>query len=183
MLQKVLNAKLPLSHFGNQNGMMGVANAIVASWGRSTRRGRQIATIQEASSIQIHASIRAGLFHMFLAKSGFNRIWTTPKNGQGRLCDDYWVVWFDGDLRRAVFRGIPSLVRFRCFCHQASVVQSPLTLVQISRLVSCLVLCLISITTPFLGWMVRGWSNQSGSLTFPFSLLCFVFGSLDSADL
>ncbi len=67
-------------------------------------------------------------------------------------------------LRRAVFRGIPSLVRFRCFCHQASVVQSPWTLVQISRLVSCLVLCLISITTPLLGWCVGGATNRALSL-------------------
>lgn len=79
-----------------------LAEAIVASWGRSTRNGKQVSTIHEATSIQVHSSIQSEKFHQVLAKSGFNRVWSTPKNEHGRLSDEYRVIWFEGDIHRAV---------------------------------------------------------------------------------
>lgn len=79
----------------------GLQDAIVTTWGRSLRKGRQQATISEATSIQVHASIRADTFHAFLGKSGFNRIWAAPKKEDGRLSDDFRVIWFEGDIQRA----------------------------------------------------------------------------------
>ena len=79
-----------------------LAEAIVASWGRSTRNGKQVSSIHEATSIQIHSSIQAEKIHQVLAKSGFNRVWSTPKNEHGRLSDEYRVIWFEGDIHRAV---------------------------------------------------------------------------------
>ena len=79
----------------------GMQEAIVTTWGRSLRKGRQTAIPSEATSIQVHASIRADMFHAFLGKSGFNRIWTAPKKEDGRLSDDFRVIWFEGDIQRA----------------------------------------------------------------------------------
>lgn len=79
----------------------GMQDAIVTTWGRSLRKGRQVANPSEATSIQVHASIRADMFHAFLGKSGFNRIWTAPKKEDGRLSDDFRVIWFEGDIQRA----------------------------------------------------------------------------------
>lgn len=91
-------------------------DVIVSGWGRSLRKGRQIATNSEATSIQIHCSIRADQFNSFLAKSGFNRIWTTPKKQDGRISDDYRILWIPGELQHvtavaAGLSGCAGLVR------------------------------------------------------------------------
>ena len=79
----------------------GMQDSIVTTWGRSLRKGRNVSTPSEATSIQVHASIRADSFHAFLGKSGFNKIWAAPKKEDGRLSDDFRVIWFDGDIQRA----------------------------------------------------------------------------------
>lgn len=79
----------------------GMQDVIVSTWGRSLRKGKQVAPIHEASSIQVHASIRADMFHAFLGKSGFNRVWAAPKKEDGRLSDDFRIIWFEGDIQRA----------------------------------------------------------------------------------
>lgn len=73
-------------------------DAIVSCWGRSLRRGRQVATNAEATSIQLHCSVVSEQFNSFLAKSGFNRVWTTPKNQEGRISEEFRVLWVSGDL-------------------------------------------------------------------------------------
>ena len=79
----------------------GIQDAIVTTWGRSLRKGRQPVNISDATSIQVHASIRADVFHAFLGKSGFNKIWAAPKKEDGRLAEDFRVIWFEGDIQRA----------------------------------------------------------------------------------
>ena len=79
----------------------GIQDAIVTTWGRSLRKGRQPVNLSEATSIQVHASIRADVFHAFLGKSGFNKIWAAPKKEDGRLAEDFRVIWFEGDIQRA----------------------------------------------------------------------------------
>ena len=79
----------------------GMQDAIVTTWGRSLRKGRQVANPGDATSIQVHASIRADSFLAFLGKSGFNKIWAAPKKEDGRLSDDFRVIWFEGDIQRA----------------------------------------------------------------------------------
>eukprot|EP00438_Fugacium_kawagutii_P029857 Skav235136 [mRNA] locus=scaffold321:389203:390951:- [translate_table: standard] len=62
-------------------------------WGRSLRRGKQVASTREATSIQVHISIAPKHFEEFLAASGFNRLWAVPKNHDGQLSDDFRVLW------------------------------------------------------------------------------------------
>ena len=74
-------------------------DVIVSCWGRSLRKGRLVATNADATSIQIHCSVQADQFNSFLSKSGFNRIWTTPKKQDGRISDEYRILWINGDLQ------------------------------------------------------------------------------------
>ena len=74
-------------------------DVIVSCWGRSLRKGRQVATNSEATSIQLHCSVVSEQFNSFLAKSGFNRVWTTPKNQEGRISEEFRVLWVPGDLQ------------------------------------------------------------------------------------
>jgi len=84
-------------------------DVIVSCWGRSLRKGRQVATNAEATSIQLHCSIVAEQFNSFLAKSGFNRIWTTPKNRDGRISEDYRVLWVPGELQHVTALAAPAI--------------------------------------------------------------------------
>eukprot|EP00438_Fugacium_kawagutii_P035852 Skav205420 [mRNA] locus=scaffold582:213902:218554:- [translate_table: standard] len=59
--------------------MEGLEGALESTWGRSLRKGRQVATVHNASSIQLHASIDPKQHAAFLAASGFNRLWIVPK--------------------------------------------------------------------------------------------------------
>ena len=91
-------------------------DAIVSCWGRSLRKGRQIATNADATSIQLHCSVGADQFNSFLARSGFNRLWTTPKKQDGRISDDYRILWVPGELQHvtaiaAGLSGCAGLVR------------------------------------------------------------------------
>ncbi len=91
-------------------------DVIVSCWGRSLRKGRQVATNAEATSIQLHCSVVADHFNSFLAKSGFNRLWTTPKKQDGRISDDYRILWVPGELQHvtaiaAGLSGCAGLVR------------------------------------------------------------------------
>ena len=93
-----------------------VPDAIVSCWGRSLRKGRQIASNSEATSIQLHCSVEADQFNSFLSKSGFNRLWTTPKKQDGRISDDYRILWVPGELQHvtavaAGLSGCAGLVR------------------------------------------------------------------------
>lgn len=64
-----------------------------ATWGRSLRKGKLQATIHEASSIQLHASVPAESFDQFLACTGYNKIWAIPKEEYGQLSDSYRMLW------------------------------------------------------------------------------------------
>ena len=91
-------------------------DVIVSCWGRSLRKGRQVATNSEATSIQLHCSVVSEQFNSFLAKSGFNRVWTTPKNQEGRISEEFRVLWVPGDLQHVTARatglsGCAGLVR------------------------------------------------------------------------
>ena len=77
-----------------------LSDAIVACWGRSLRKGKQIASNGDATSVQLHSSVTATSFHSLLSKTGFNRIWAAPKQENGRLSDQFRVLWVTGDLQR-----------------------------------------------------------------------------------
>eukprot|EP00438_Fugacium_kawagutii_P006175 Skav207463 [mRNA] locus=scaffold3545:320845:326083:+ [translate_table: standard] len=49
-------------------------NAIEGCWGRTLRKGKSVASIHDATSMQIHVSVASASFSAFLAASGFNRL-------------------------------------------------------------------------------------------------------------
>eukprot|EP00438_Fugacium_kawagutii_P028107 Skav224952 [mRNA] locus=scaffold1186:117104:121789:+ [translate_table: standard] len=71
----------------------GLDAAIENSWGRSLRKGKSVASVHDATSMQVHANINPDRFQDFLAASGFNRLWVIPKEDGGALTANYCVIW------------------------------------------------------------------------------------------
>jgi site-specific DNA-cytosine methylase len=95
-------------------------HAVDSTWGRSLRNGRQPATHRDATSVQVHAAIREDCFLPFLKATGYNKIWAAPKGEDGRIIDEYRVLWLPAnyDHQRAStvtakLSGVAGLVRGR----------------------------------------------------------------------
>ncbi len=71
---------------------------IISLWGRSLRFQGKPAKEDAAQSIQIHGTFPKNELPKLLAKSGFCKIFVTPKNAAGRICDQWRVIWIPGDL-------------------------------------------------------------------------------------
>ena len=67
-------------------------------WGRSLRAKGKACTEGQAESIQIHCTISHDAKDRLLAKSGFSKVFITPKGDNGRSSEDYKVIWLKGDL-------------------------------------------------------------------------------------
>lgn len=78
-----------------------LAESVFAMWGRSFRSDKAPCAPMQAQTIQVHCSI--GLDHVtkFLARSGFNFLFCTPKRPNGRLSTEYRVIWIQMDSRQA----------------------------------------------------------------------------------
>ena len=74
-----------------------LGNSIQSSWGRSLRDNRAPATPIQAQTVQIHAMVVADKVDEVLKKSGFNRLYCTPKLPSGKLSEDFKVIWSNGD--------------------------------------------------------------------------------------
>eukprot|EP00438_Fugacium_kawagutii_P010390 Skav220390 [mRNA] locus=scaffold639:176082:181550:- [translate_table: standard] len=66
---------------------------MTSMWGKSMRAGRSPASPSAAQSLQIHVTLPNDKVEMFLSKSGYNRIYATPKLQDGRLDTKYKVIW------------------------------------------------------------------------------------------
>ena len=71
--------------------------SLQAIWGRSLRNGRSPASPNEAISIQVHATIDSASFGKLLQKSGFNKLYLTPKQQTGRPTSEYRIIWLHGE--------------------------------------------------------------------------------------
>ena len=71
--------------------------SVQSSWGRSYRVNQTPASPVQAQTVQIHAMIVADKIDEVLKKSGFNRMYFTPKVPSGKLSDEYKVLWSSGD--------------------------------------------------------------------------------------
>ena len=76
----------------------GLANGIQAVWGKSLRHQRAPATPIQALTVQVHLTVEDGLLERLMARSGFNRLFLTPKTQSGRLNPAYKVIWIPGDI-------------------------------------------------------------------------------------
>jgi hypothetical protein len=96
----------------------GLQGAITSAWGRTFRRGKQPTTYKDATSVQVHAAVAEEHFLALLRLTGYNRVWAAPKAEDGRLTDDFRILWFPAayDIQKASavtakISGIAGLVR------------------------------------------------------------------------
>lgn len=78
-----------------------LADCVLSIWGRSFRQGKSPCPPHQATTIQVHCSVPKDKLHKLLAKSGFNKLFCTPKNSAGRLDTGYQVIWLSCDSCQA----------------------------------------------------------------------------------
>lgn len=83
--------KNPAAHIRNVQG----SEHFVGLWGKSYRQGRSPTTPNGATSIQMHGTIKTAQLQTFLAGTGLNGIWVTPKDKNGALSNDWKLIWFE----------------------------------------------------------------------------------------
>ena len=72
--------------------------AIVSIWGRSFRKGKSNTSPSDATSCQVHCTIKEGSLSQFLQASGINLIWATPKTHEGRPSLQFRLLWLKPDV-------------------------------------------------------------------------------------
>ena len=71
---------------------------IHAMWGKSLRSHKSPASPHQAQTVQIHLTVEDAKLERLMAKSGFNRLFLTPKTQVGRLNLNYKIIWVSGDV-------------------------------------------------------------------------------------
>ena len=84
--------------FAHIRNLFQLDEAIVSIWGRSFRRGRTNTTPSDATSCQVHCTIKEGSLAQFLQASGVNRVWATPKTLEGRPSQQFRLLWLKPDV-------------------------------------------------------------------------------------
>lgn len=72
-------------------------DVILSSWGRSFRADNKPLQPHQALSVQIHCLVKSSEPSAVLAGSGFNHLFATPKDEQGRPDAGYRILWFTAD--------------------------------------------------------------------------------------
>eukprot|EP00438_Fugacium_kawagutii_P026361 Skav206082 [mRNA] locus=scaffold2150:33552:38108:+ [translate_table: standard] len=75
-----------------------LSHAIQSLWGKSLRNGKAPCSPLQAQSCQMHCTVSEAHEKTMLAKSGFNRLYCVPKTPQGKVQQQYRIIWCDGDL-------------------------------------------------------------------------------------
>lgn len=76
----------------------GHGDILKSTWGRSLRNGKQTAHSSNATSIQVHAIVRSDQLLGLLQKSGFDRVFITPKTDDGRIDPSWRIIWVEGNM-------------------------------------------------------------------------------------
>ena len=75
----------------------GLSEGVVSMWGKSFRDQNKPTTALHATSLQIHCTIKKVKLGSVLSASGWNSIFITPKDDQGRISQGWRVIWCSGD--------------------------------------------------------------------------------------
>ena len=75
----------------------GLAEGIVSIWGKSFRDQKQPTTAMHSTSLQVHCTIKKVKLGPLLAASGWSSIFITPKDDEGRISQNWRVIWCSGD--------------------------------------------------------------------------------------
>ena len=84
----------------------GMEQTVLSIWGKSLRSGRAAASPHQAETMQVHCSIVNEKLHRFLSKSGFNSVYATPKQADGRLDASFRIIWLNEDAQSASIRAM-----------------------------------------------------------------------------
>eukprot|EP00438_Fugacium_kawagutii_P035676 Skav231661 [mRNA] locus=scaffold823:182260:186903:- [translate_table: standard] len=78
-----------------------IDTTVESMWGRSIRgENKQRSSSLHAVSIQIHVAVQKAKVLDFLRATGFCKLYATPKGKDGRACDQWRIIWVDGDRAR-----------------------------------------------------------------------------------
>lgn len=89
-----------------------LADCVIAMWGRSFRnQQKQPSNAHHSVSVQVHATIKRNKLQELLKISGFNRLFIVPKDEQGRISQQWRIVWTEGDMAH-----LQSLATKTCHC-------------------------------------------------------------------
>eukprot|EP00438_Fugacium_kawagutii_P004917 Skav217256 [mRNA] locus=scaffold47:794234:798958:+ [translate_table: standard] len=66
---------------------------LIQPWGRRFRDSRGETTPDEATSVQFHCLIPESCYHSVVIKSGWNKVFVTPKTQDGKLLDKFRIIW------------------------------------------------------------------------------------------
>ena len=84
----------------------GMEQMVLSLLGKSLRCGKSPASPAQAETIQLHCSITTAKMSKFLAKSGFNSVYATPKLPSGRLDQTYKIIWLPKEETQAPILGM-----------------------------------------------------------------------------
>ena len=87
-------------------------------WGRTFKNGSTTTAASESTFLQFHAKVRKVCLDSMLKRSGYNRIYMTPKAWAGGYEPGFSIIWMPGD-RESIAQSAsqlaqqPGLVRSR----------------------------------------------------------------------
>eukprot|EP00435_Cladocopium_sp_Y103_P042235 s10_g11.t1 len=79
----------------------GLPDHVLSIWGRSFRQGKTPCSPMQAETMQVHTSVPDDKLTKLLTKSGFNKLYCTPKDSNGRLDTTFQVLWLQCDATQA----------------------------------------------------------------------------------
>ena len=112
--------KSPVKTIKNLLALDGHDELMGKPWGRTFQRdGLQVQNTEDAVSFQCHAEFENGKrFRSLLKRSGFNKIYITPKDNAGKPHTDWKVIWMEAsplqlEAKSNNVAGVAGLIRGR----------------------------------------------------------------------
>ena len=78
--------------------LQGFANAIGRPWGRSYTANEAPSPPHLCDRVQFHAELPPDRFEQLLARSGFIKVFLTPKDEDGKPSNAFRMIWFQGQV-------------------------------------------------------------------------------------
>ena len=75
-------------------------DTIRSPFGRAFRKDSKPCSPSEATSIQYHSEVKLGDLRKLLRRSGFNRLFVTPKTTSGKPSDQWRVIWLPQTIQQ-----------------------------------------------------------------------------------
>ena len=88
----------PVKTVKNLLALQGFANVLGRPWGRSFRLNDAPAPPHLADRTLFHAEVKPDRYEQLLARSGFIKIFLTPKDEDGKASQLYRIIWYQGQI-------------------------------------------------------------------------------------